>query len=473
MSSHREAPEISKDPAADNADVYAFVSPDRPDTVTLISNFVPLQDPPGGPNFFEFGDDVLYAIHIDNDGDGTPEISYVFRFTTRLRNPNTFLYNTGPITSLGSSNWNKRQFYSVTRVEGSDTTKYGTAVPKHHHAPHFKTHVLASNLACPPCNIGPRSTPNYASALGQPAVHSLAGGVKVFAGQRTDGFYVDLGAIFDLGDLRPFQHLHLIPSADAAGVDATKTLNIHTIAIQVPISQLTSNGSTPKNPMSSTAVLGIWSSASRRMVRMINGNGRPSESGPWVQVSRLGNPLFNEVVVPLGLKDEWNGGVPAGDKEYLKHVQHPELAGLLPVLYPNVFPNLKNLSAARADLVAILLTGIPSGIVPGFQNYTGKTLADQLRLNVAIPPTTSNPSIYGLLGNDAAGFPNGRRVFDDIVSIELRAIAGATYPLVNKSYTPDAAAGKLTEGLMPQSNRYQASFPYLAPPQDGFDVPSS
>src|SRR5436190_21183321 len=125
MSSHREAPEISKDPVADNADVYAFVSPDNPGTVTLLSNFVPLQDPPGGPNFFEFGDDVMYSIHIDNDGDGRPEISYVFKFQTKIQNKDTFLYNTGPITSLGSATWNKRQYYTVTRVEGSDTTAYG------------------------------------------------------------------------------------------------------------------------------------------------------------------------------------------------------------------------------------------------------------------------------------------------------------------------------------------------------------
>src|SRR5437763_8201453 len=147
MSSHREAPEISKDPVADNADVYAFVSPDRPHTVTLISNFVPLQDPPGGPNFFEFGDDVLYSIYIDNDGDGKPEISYVFRFSTRLRNPDTFLYNTGPITSLSSPNWNKRQFYSVTRVEGDDTTADGTATNGRHHK--LRARGLGRGRACP------------------------------------------------------------------------------------------------------------------------------------------------------------------------------------------------------------------------------------------------------------------------------------------------------------------------------------
>ncbi|HUE25313.1 MAG TPA: DUF4331 domain-containing protein [Solirubrobacteraceae bacterium] len=476
MSSHREAPEISKDPAADNADVYAFVSPDSPGTVTLISNFVPLQDPPGGPNFFEFGDDVLYSIYIDNDGDGKPEISYVFRFSSRLRNPNTFLYNTGPITSLNSPNWNKRQFYSVTRVEGSDTTAYGTATNgngKHHHAPKLKTRVLGRDLACPPCNIGPRSTPNY-PALGQAAVHNLGGGVKVFAGQRQDGFYVDLGSTFDLADLRPFQNLHLIPTPAAPGVDATATLNIHSIALQVPISHLTRNGSVPKDAGSSASVIGVWSAASRRKVRMIDkANDEKAQSGPWVQVSRLGNPLINEVVIPLGLKDKWNTLYPVDDKAFASHYEHPELAGLLPVLYPGVFPNLAALKAARADLVAVLLTGIPSGIVPGFQNFTGKVMADQLRLNVAIPPTTSNPSIFGLLGGDAAGFPNGRRVFDDTVSIELRAIAGVTYALVNKSFTPDGAAGKLTEGLTPASNRYQATFPYLGPPLDGFDTPSA
>src|SRR5579884_3482895 len=169
MSSHREAPEISKDPVADNADVYAFVSPDRADTVTLLSNFVPLQGPDGGPNFYEFGDDVLYSINIDNDGDGRPNIAYVFQFTTRLRDPNTFLYNTGPITSLDSKNWNKRQFYTVTRVEGTDTTAFGTA-----RAHGLKTKVLAKDVPCPPCNIGPRSTPNY-DKLGQAAVRSLPG----------------------------------------------------------------------------------------------------------------------------------------------------------------------------------------------------------------------------------------------------------------------------------------------------------
>jgi hypothetical protein len=454
MSSHREAPEISKDPVADNADTYAFVSPDKPGTVTIITNYVPLQAPPGGPNFFEFGDDVLYSIHIDNNGDALPDITYEFRFNTTLRDPNTFLYNTGPISKLNDPNWNKRQFYTVTRVQGK------------------KSKVLGSGLACPPCNIGPRSTPNY-SALGAEAIHSLGGGVTVFAGQRNDPFFVDLGSIFDLADLRPFQNLHLIPSPAAPGVDATKNLNIHSIAIQVPIGELTANGSVPKDVMSARSVLGIWGAASRRKMRVVDAaNDEKSESGPWVQVSRLGNPLVNEVLVPLGKKDRWNASQPVNDKDYATGVTHPELGKLLPVLYPKVFPNLAALSAPRADLEAILLTGLPAGIVPGFQNNTGKVLADMLRLNVAVPPSPK-PNPLGLIGGDAAGFPNGRRVADDVVTIELRAIAGVTYPLVDKSYKPDGAASLITQGLTPAASRYLPAFPYVGEPHDGYDNPSS
>jgi hypothetical protein len=461
MSSHREAPEISQDPVADSTDTYAFVSPNKPDTVTILTNYIPLEDPPGGPNFFEFGEDVLYSIYIDNDGDGLPEIEYQFRFTTKLRNPDTFLYNTGPITGLGSKSWNRRQFYDVSRVDYS----------KHNgHRP--KPKVVAQGLASPPCNIGPRSTPNYPN-LATAATHNLNGGGKVFAGQRNEGFFVDLGSIFDLGDLRPLQNLHLIATSPTMAVDATATLNVHTIALQIPIKKLTRDGSVPSDPMSAKAVLGIWGGASRRKTRVINpANDEFSESGPWVQVSRLGNPLFNEVVVPMGQKDRWNALDPVDDKQFAKYVEHPELGKLLPVLYPGVFPNLAAYKKKRVDLVAILLTGIPEGVVPGFQNNTGSTLADMLRLNVAIPPTNSNPSPLGLIGGDAAGFPNGRRVFDDIVSIELRAVAGVTYALVDSSYKPDAAAGQLTQGLTPPAHRYQTTFPYLGPPLSGFDVPS-
>ncbi|MDX6568552.1 MAG: hypothetical protein QOH15_1130 [Gaiellales bacterium] len=459
MSSHREAPEISKDPVADNTDVYAFVSPDKPDTVTIISNYIPLQNPPGGPNFFEFGDDVLYSIYIDNDGDARPDITYHFQFRSELRNPETFLYNTGPIGSLDDPNWNKRQFYDVSRSQ----RRHGAQ-------------AIGSDLASPPCNIGPRSTPNY-PALAAAAVHTLPSGETVFAGQRNDGFFVDLGAIFDLGDVRQFQHLHLIPSADAVGVDPLAKLNVHTIALQIPIKMLTRDGKVPTDAASSKSVLGIWAGASRRSVRLIHShphegdNGR-RDAGPWVQVSRLANPLFNEVVVPLGKKDLWNASDPDDDADFAGYVKQPELARLLPVLYPGVFTNLAALKADRADLVAILLTGIPPGVVPGgFQNYTGPTLADMLRLNLAIKPATT-PNPLGVIGGDVAGFPNGRRVFDDVVTIELRAIAGAIYKLIDSSYTPDPAASLISEKLTPGTDRYQTTFPYLGVPHDGFSTPS-
>ena len=430
MSSHREAPAISKDPVADNTDTYAFVSPDDPGTVTIISNYLPLEAPFGGPNFFEFGDDVRYEIHIDNDADGVPEITYEFRFETEVRNPDTFLYNTGPIASIASANWNRRQFYSVTRIEGG------------------KRQLLGRHLACPPCNIGPASTPRY-DKLAQEAVHHIGKGHTVFAGQRLEGFYVDLGAIFDLGDLRPFENLHIAGMAAAHAVNASHDFSVHSIALKVPKHELTKNGSTPANAMSQSSVIGVWATASRRKVT-IRGrkNGENVDSGPWVQVSRLGMPLINEVIIAMGDKDEWNEDSPDGDSEFTHYYETPELAGLLPVLYPGIFPKLAALNTSgkkRADLVAILLTGLPTGVIPGFQNFTGPTQADELRLNLAVPPSAS-PEPNGILAGDLAGFPNGRRLTDDIITIELRAIAGATYPLVDGSFTADGAASLITDG---------------------------
>jgi Domain of unknown function (DUF4331) len=462
VSSHREAPEISKDPVADSTDVYAFVSPDRPGTVTLIANYIPLEGPAGGPNFYSFGDDVLYEIHVDNNGDAEPDVTYQFRFSTELADPDTFLYNTGPITSLGSKNWNRRQTYSVTRVTGGGSS------------------VLASGLSCPPCNIGPLSTPNYAGLAGA-AVHSLHGGVKVFAGQRAEGFYVDLGAIFDLGDLRPFENLHAqygmnVFSSAGTGVNATAQLNVHSIAIQVPTGNLLGHG--PHGKVTDRgSVIGVWTTASRQRAQVWDAAASSSfGSGPYRQVSRLGNPLINEVLIPLGQKDYWNTQPPSFDKQFASRVTHPELAGLLPALYPGVFPNLAKLVAAktpRADLEAILMTGIPAGLVPGFQNFTGPVIADMLRLNTAIPASKS-PNILGVAGGDLAGFPNGRRVFDDVVTVELRAIAGLLLPLVDKTFKPDGAASLVTDGLTNASvpSGYLSSFPYLGVPYSGFSTPS-
>jgi hypothetical protein len=279
--------------------------------------------------------------------------------------------------------------------------------------------------------------------------------------------------VFDLLDLRPFQNLHINPMAAAPGVNGTNRLNVHTMAIQLPKTMLTRDGSNPTNPNDSRSVIGVWASASRRKAIILGPNADIDEYGPWVQVSRLGDPLFNEVIIPLGLKDLWNSRYPNGDSQFLKYVQYPEVPQRLVELYPGVFPNLAAYNKPRADLVAILLTGIPAGIIPGFQNFTGQTFADLLRLNMAIPPTAA-PSILGILGGDLAGFPNGRRVVDDVFTIEVRALAGATIPLVDPSFTPDAAASQVTDGVTPSNidSPFLASFPYLGTPYSGFDVPS-
>ncbi len=469
MSSHREAPEISKDPVADSTDVYAFVSPDDPSTVTLIANYIPLEPPDSGPNFYEFGDGVLYTINIDNDGDGVANIVYQFTFTTHLRDPGYFLYNIGPITSLSSPNWNRVQRYNlqVVDVDRGRTTELGTHLP------------------CPPCNIGPLSTPNY-SDLASAAIRSVGNGIKVFAGQRAEGFYVDLGSVFDLGNLRPFQGDHAgwsgtgLP-AMAAGVNATEGVNVHTLALQVPMNQLTKDGNAPS---ASTGTIGVWTTASRQQVRIYEGGqnaGTIQNSGPYMQVSRLGNPLFNEVLIPMATKDFWNSQYPSKDSQFAGYVSAPQLSTLLPSLFPGVFPNLaafNQTNTPRSDLLAILLTGIPSGVVPNFPgNYTGSTQADMLRLNMTIPPSPSSSiSNLGVVGGDNAGFPNGRRVFDDVVTVELRALAGLTIPLVDPSYTPDGAAGEISMGLTSGptdltamgTEFYLDTFPYLGLPHSGY-----
>ena len=471
MSSHREAPEISKDPVADSTDLYAFVSPDEPGTVTLIANYVPLEQPAGGPNFYEFGDDVLYEIHIDNDNDARADISYQFRFTTVLTDtgPNDiFLYNTGQITSISDATWNRKQFYSVTRVDRRGS------------------HLLATDLASPPCNVGKNSIPSYAPLTAE-AIHSLGNGGQVFAGQRADLFYVDLGSIFDLADLRPFQPFFFLKSPAKPGINTLAGLNVHSIQIQVPITDLTRDGTKPTNFKAADSTIGVWTTASRQK-GSIGGQGG-FRAGPWVQVSRLGMPLINEVIIPMGQKDYWNTQAPVHDAQFGRFYDPPALAGLLNVLYPGVFPEIAAYTAnpanARPDLDAVLLTGVPAGLFAGFQNFTGATKADLLRLNVAIAPTApASAKILGVIGGDNAGFPNGRRVFDDVVSVELKAVAGALLHDVVPSFTPDAAAAALFDVGGPATEpttiadlasaglSFPSSFPYLADPWDGLDNPS-
>ncbi|WP_148616024.1 DUF4331 domain-containing protein [Nocardioides rubriscoriae] len=452
MSSHREAPEIAKDPCADGTDTYAFMHPTEPNQVVIIANFIPLQQPNGGPNFYEFADDVLYEIKISNTQKSIADITYQFRFKTQIRNPDTFLYNFGQIESIDSANYNRPQTYRVSRIKNGEITN------------------ITGELPVPPCNVGPRSTPNY-EALADSAVKTV-GGRKFFAGQRGDAFQVDLGSIFDLGALRPFGNLHLLPMAAMDGINSVQSYNVHTIAIQVPSSELTRDGQDQDGiVLNRRNTIGVWATASRRSARVFKKNlGKYGGTGPAVQVSRLGNPLVNEVLIPMSEKDKWNAAEPKDDVDFVQYVQKPELQGLLPFLYPTVFPNLAAYDKPRADLDAILLTGIPTGVVPGFRNYTGPIKSDMLRLNMAVPPKAqADENKLGILGGDLAGFPNGRRLGDDITAIELKAIAGATIPLVDPDYEPDGAAALLEDGTT-DDNRPAIldHFPFMPLPGSGY-----
>jgi hypothetical protein len=439
-SSHREAPLISEDPVADNTDTYVWRSPDRPDTVTLVGNWIPLEEPAGGPNFNKFGDDVKYTLNVDNDGDAVDDIVYEFRFRTSVQNSNTFLYNTGPITSLDDPDFNIRQSYSVAKVENGRRT------------------MVASGLATPPVNIGPRSTPNY-EALAAAAVANLNGGGKVFAGQRDDPFFVDLGSAFDLLGLRPLNQAHLIKRPTEKGVDGVGGFNTHSIVLQVPITELTRDHKPLTGPTDPDAVIGVYAASERRQVRVLSSKGnQPSQFGKWVRVSRLGMPLVNEVVIPLGKKDRFNASDPADDAQFGKFVLDPEPARLIPVLYPGV----KVPAAPRNDIATIFLTGIP-----GLNQPAKVTASEMIRLNMGIAPTPfaqQNP--LGLLAGQMDGFPNGRRLVDDTPDIELRALAGGT------PFTPDfnkAPNNILTDGVQKNDKPFLPSFPYLATPHQGYD----
>ncbi len=452
-SSHREAPMISQDPAADSTDLYMFTSPENNGTVTFVANYYPFEDPFAGPNFYRFDENVLYAIRVDNNGDNRQDITYEFRFRTDVRNGNTHLYNVGPVTSLDDPDLNVRQFYTVTRVDGSGRRD------------------IAVDLPVPPVNIGPKSTPNYAEVASS-AVRQLSSGGQVFAGQRADPFFVDISSLFDLLTIRK------LPGNMGGGNNVLMGKNVQSIVLQVPITQLTADGGAVTALNSPNAVIGAWQTASRPKTRVLNPTtpGTESETGEWVQVSRLGNPLVNEAVIPLGVKDAFNAISPDMDVAAgaLPLVQDPELSRLLNALY-----GIKVPTAPRADLVAIFLTGVP-GSVLGLPGATApmnvpagaSTAAEMMRLNLATPPTAiGGGNRLGVVGGDIAGFPNGRRLTDDVVDIALQALAGATFPLVDKTFTPDPLAGQLGDGVDgpdPEAPLL-GTFPYLAIPHRSFD----
>jgi hypothetical protein len=448
-SSHREAPAITEDSTVDNTDVYAFRSPDAPNTITLIADYIPLEEPANGPNFYNFSDNALYEIHIDNNGDAKEDITYQFRFRKEVRDTTTFLYNVGPVTTLDDADLNVRQFYTVNRITGARRSGTKTS--------------LGSSFQVAPANIGPKSTPDYA-ALASAAIFDLPnGGGKVFAGPRDDPFFVDIGGIVDLATLRPIQQLHKVPpvASAASGVDGLRGYNVHTIALQIPISALTSNGAAPTSPTDANAIIGVWATSSRGRVSIRSVGGRPVQSiSGFTQVSRLGMPLVNEVVLSLKFKDIFNSlepsqdaGVFTSNAEFANRVLDPELGKLITTLYGVTVP-----AAPRNDLVSVFLTGVaglnkPANVVP----------AEMLRLNMAIAPAESANRL-GVLAGDTAGFPNGRRLTDDVVDIALRVVAGVLVPGFDKS--PNNA---LTDGVDANDKAFLSSFPYVALPNRGFE----
>jgi hypothetical protein len=461
-SSHAEAPLTSMDPFADNTDVYAFRSTEtgRSGFVTLIANFIPLQDPSGGPQFYRFDDNVLYEIKIDNTGDGLEDITYQFQFTTQIRNPRTVLGMQtinidGPITSLNDLDYNMPQTYTVTRVDRASGRR---------------GRFLTGGLMTPPNNIGPRTTPNYETALAQPAIYPLPNGGKVFAGQRDDGFFVDLGGIF--ADLR------LRSLGATGGVDTLRTKNVSTIAIEVPISDLTRNRAVPADSLAANAVVGIFSTASRRSTRVIQSDGTRNTEGAWRQISRLGSPLVNEVVVPLGLKDAFNSLSPSLDftvGDVVLAVRDPEFPKIIRQAlgttgtFDGTRVTINIPPAPRTDIEQIFLLGIPVNPVTGptfttvIQGNDGRA-HEMLRLNLGLPVTTTNISRLGILGGDLGGFPNGRRVFDDVVDIEVRALLGGTPFTPAFNVAPNNTFG---DGVAANCEGFLTRFPYLMTPNPG------
>jgi len=427
-SSHREAPVIAGDPQYDGTDTYAFVSPDNPDTVTVIANFDPFQLPPGGPNFNPFSNNARYNLKIDTDGDAVPNLTYRFTFTGGFQDTSTFLYNTGPVNTIDDPTLNFKQNYKVELV-GSDGNVISTVV---------------ENGRAAPANVGVASMPNYGD-LRQQALDTGKGadGTQTFAGQADDPFFLDL-RVFDLlygGDL------------SETGNPTLTGLNVNSIAVQIPKSVLAANG------QDESGVIGVHTTSDQHAMLAIKPDGTREASGDWVQTSRLGNPLVNEVVSSVALKDAFNALAPADDASVqglVDRVTDPEVPKLIEAIYGIPAP-----ATPRNDLVAVFLTG-----VEGLNQPTKPVPSEQLRLNTNTP-VTAEPSRLGVLGGDTGGFPNGRRLTDDVVDIELQTLEGAIQADGSIKLVEALAAG---DGVDANDVAFESSFPYVALPHPGSDT---
>jgi Domain of unknown function (DUF4331) len=431
-SSHREAPLTSLDPTGDDTDVYAFTAKDAPGTLTVVANWIPFEDPAGGPNFYKFDDRAHYYINVDDTGDGAYDVRYLFTFHTHIGNKQTFLYAFPGVQSISDPKLNVKQTYDVTRL-----------VYRRRKA--SSARVIARNVPVAPNNVGPKTFPDYNKVAAQ-AVRSLPGGGKVFAGQRDDPFYVDLGATFDGVNLRN------ATGNAGGGKDDLAGYNVHSIVLQVPDADVTRDRRPVAGPSAGNAVIGVWSSTERRRLQVTNVDAPVSRSS-WVQVSRLGNPLINEVIIPLGLKDKFNRTQPQDDlRNYGRYALAPHPAAVLNQLF-----NLGIQETNRTDIVTALLTGIPK--VTQIDPNTKKPVpADTLKINLGVPASDTE-NRFGVIGGDNAGFPNGRRLGDDVLDIELRVIGGY---LIGKKLP-------LGDGVDRNDVPFASSFPYVASPHAGFD----
>jgi hypothetical protein len=449
-SSHREAPFITEMPKVDGTDFYLFNSyePGRDGFVTLIANYVPLHDVYGGPNYFAMDPEALYEIHVDHNGDAREDITFQFRFTNTLKdiqvpvagkNISIPLTNAGPITAADTSNLNVTESYSITLVRGDRRTGKKEAIAN--------AGTGSTGFAKPADNIGNKSIPDYATYAAA-HIHDInipgcVGTGRVFVGQRKEGFVFNIGEGFDLVNTNPLGPVD-------AETNPLDDKNVTSLALEVPASCLTAGDS----------VIGAWTSSSLRQARLLRK--KPSfekptiEGGPWKQVSRLGAALVNEVVIGLKDKDLFNGSEPKDDAQFADYVTHPSLPVLLNALFGVTAPT----AIPRQDLVEVFLTG-----VPGLNKPSGNVQAAEiLRLNTGItatPASAQNP--LGVIGNDLAGFPNGRRPIDDVIDIALRAVMGVLLPLT------DAPQGQLpfTDGALPTAAMYDTVFPYLKTPLPG------
>ena len=439
-SSHREAPRILKDPTADNTDVWAFTAPDAPGSLTVVSNWIPLADPAGGPNFYPLDENARYYVKIDNTGDGYEDVAYRWQFKTRFRNPQSFLYAAPTVDSVRDPDINLVQTYDLYKETYNKKRKL------------VDVDRIADDAPVVPDNVGPKTVPNFAQVEAG-GVTPLKGGGKTIVTPADDAFFVDLGTIFDGINLDAPGRPNIGLGNQGGGKDDVAGYNTKSFVLQVPEAEVTRNGKPVAGADAGNAVIGVWSTTERRRGSVLS-RGKHGRGDRWVQVSRLGNPLINEVIIPIGKKDKFNATSPANDaKNFGRFALNPEPARLLNALF-----NLGVKETDRADIVQALLTG-----VPGLTQIGKKpAAADTLKLNLGVPPA-ANPNRFGVLAGDVAGFPNGRRLIDDVVDIELRVIAGALLPADQ--------GGKqipLGDGVDQNDKPFRSQFPYVALANDGF-----